>query len=93
MKESRKIQAFLLRDMIETTHTHIDNFFMDFSSLLELILDRQYFLPVDVRWTELQCTVFQTRSVIRIMEAFGISRKDAEIEVSWFIDRYGFQTT
>ena len=89
----RKIQIFLLRDMIETTHTHIDNFFIDFTTLLELILDKQYFLPVDARWTELQSTVFQTRSVVRIMETFGLSRKEAEVEVSWFIDRYGFQTT
>lgn len=78
--------------MIESVRLHIDNYSLRFSDLLELVLDGSYFLPVNARWSEEECKAFQDDHVADLMRLFGLDRKAAECEISWFIDRYGFKT-
>lgn len=88
MKESRKIQMSLLRDMIATADIRLD---FNFGAIYELILDRQYFLPVTASWTTDECSAWQERNVNWLVNYFHLDRKAAEVEVSWFIDRYGIK--
>lgn len=78
--------------MIESVRLHLDNFCIRFSDLLELVLDGEYFLPVNATWSKKECEAFQNTYAAELTKLFGIDRKSAEMEVSWFIDRYGFRT-
>ena len=75
--------------MIASANIKLD---FSFNGLLDLIIDRQYFLPVEASWTEAQCSAWQDRNVEWLINVYHLNRKDAEVEVSWFIDRYGIKT-
>lgn len=91
MTNTHRMQMFLLRDMIESVNLHLDNYSLRFSDLLELILEGNYFLPVKSTWSNDECNAFQERNAAALMRLFKLDRKEAEIEVSWFLYRYGFR--
>jgi len=54
------------------------------------IIDKKLIISNDVTWIEKQCSDFQYKEAAKL-EGHGIDKKTAQIEVSWFVDRYGLK--
>ncbi len=82
----RDLTRLMIVDMLYFVGEQVSNVVPN----MDDIIDKKFIIQNDVTWTEKQCSDFQYKETAKL-EGYGIDNKTAQIEVSWFVDRYGLK--